>query len=444
MGSPLAVGRTQRRHGRYEVPSDQRTRAQRGRDRILYSLAFRRLSGVTQVVAAAEGAIFHNRLTHTLEVAQLGRRLAEKFLAENQRTADALGGIDPEVVEAAALAHDLGHPPFGHIGEKELDRLLRKHRVPDGFEGNAQTFRVVTQLALRSDAFPGLDLTRATLNAILKYPWLRGKSGTKSHEKFGAYRSELADFRWARRPYGADRRKSVEAELMDWADDIAYALHDLDDFYRAGLIPLDRLATRDDEARDFLGRVFATWRARKEDLPYPESDFERGFVLLRQLLPKVAYDGTVRRAAGLRSLMTYCVYQYVNAIHLRVPKSPRQRRVRIDKDEDIQIRLLKQLTWQYVIRNPSLASQQFGQRRILADLFDILRDAADNNRDMLPKGYEELLSQLERGASVSERRALRFRITADIIAGMTEQQAIDMHRRVTGIEVGSVLYPILA
>src|SRR5262249_40956494 len=150
------------------------------RDRILYSSAFRRLAGVTQVVSPAEGEIFHNRLTHTLKVAQVARRLAEMLATKYRDTAKAWGGIDPDVVEAAALAHDLGHPPFGHIAEEELNQLVAnavrqtagtkhaKARPVEGYEGNAQSFRIITTLAVRRpEAECGLDLTRATLNATL-------------------------------------------------------------------------------------------------------------------------------------------------------------------------------------------------------------------------------------------------------------------------------------
>lgn len=154
------------------VSDDQRERFARDRDRVLYCSAFRRLAGVTQVVGAAESHVFHNRLTHSMKAAQVGRRLAERFLKENELQREGLV-VDPEVVEAAALAHDLGHPPFGHAAETELDDLLIADRPPtggdkwrgkvDGFEGNAQTFRILTKLACHRAEYLGLDLTRATL-----------------------------------------------------------------------------------------------------------------------------------------------------------------------------------------------------------------------------------------------------------------------------------------
>jgi len=132
-----------------------------------------------------QGHVFHNRLTHSLQVAQVGRRIAEKLLRE--ANSDEIA-IDPDVVEAACLAHDIGHPPFGHIAEQEMDSIARQHGVDDGFEGNAQSFRIVTRLAMGSTD-NGLNLTRATLNAVLKYPWLHGKNAMKP-DKWGAYDSD--------------------------------------------------------------------------------------------------------------------------------------------------------------------------------------------------------------------------------------------------------------
>jgi dGTPase len=166
-------------------PPDSRTPSQHDRDRILYTDELRRLAGVTQVVGAVEGHIFHNRLTHTFEVAQIARRIAERLVRDQRELADAAGGIDPDVVEAAALAHDLGHPPFGHAAEEELKELAGN---ADGFEGNPQSFRIVTRLAAHRESYVGLDLTRATLNAILKYPWFRDDGPPEKANKWGRTR----------------------------------------------------------------------------------------------------------------------------------------------------------------------------------------------------------------------------------------------------------------
>jgi dGTPase len=152
------------------------------RDRIVSSPFFARLGGVTQVISPGGGGLLvHNRLTHSLKVAQVGRAIAERLLRDERYgdVLEKLGGCDPDVVEAAALAHDLGHPPFGHLGERVLDRLARQRLgLPDGFEGNAQSYRIVTSTEIRGQATLGLNLTAATRAAILKYPWTRRTAPT--------------------------------------------------------------------------------------------------------------------------------------------------------------------------------------------------------------------------------------------------------------------------
>src|SRR5437588_7790485 len=170
----MAPSRTDRRSGSGPSP-DQRNAFQLDRDRILYSPAFRRLVGVTQVVSPGEGEVYHNRLTHTLKVAHVARRLAEMFLSRRReaRLADEWGGISPDVVEAAALAHDLGHPPFGHIAEDELDQLVSpelcrasgKDDACEGYQRNPQSARIITELAVRRATYQGLDCRPAALTA---------------------------------------------------------------------------------------------------------------------------------------------------------------------------------------------------------------------------------------------------------------------------------------
>lgn len=267
------------REERFREPTsnDFRNPFQRDRDRVLYSPEFRRLSGVTQVVSASEGDFFHNRLTHSLKVAQVGRRLAERLLKETlSEWIEAWGGLDPDVVETAGLAHDLGHPPFGHDGEEVIRDAVDNQEQADGFEGNAQSFRIVTRLAAHTDNYPdidendhdialGLNLTRATLNAILKYPRLRGEDGC--HNKgWGVYYTDKERFKWARGDLSGTHRV-LEAELMDWADDVTYAVHDLEDFYRIGLIPIHLLRRRSIEqerlSKLLRNNTLALWSSLK-------------------------------------------------------------------------------------------------------------------------------------------------------------------------------------
>jgi dGTPase len=413
-----------------DKPSDQRQPGQRDRDRILYTSAFRRLAGVTQVVAPTEGLIFHNRLTHTLEVGQIGRRLAEKLITEQPQLLDVVGGIDPDVVEAAALAHDLGHPPFGHVVEEELNYLVTQNGVLDGFEGNAQSFRIVTKLACRHEGFEGLNLTRATLNAILKYPWVR----SPGKKKWGAYHTEGKEFSWARELLPHDEHKSAEAEIMDWADDVAYSVHDVEDFYRAGLIPLDRLIIDQEERQRFHEKATAHLRDTPIYQQHGHDQLQKTFDKLVTLFPiNEPYNGALRQRSLLRSWTAGLVGRYINALRVSDPAANLGKRVEISPNEEIEVTMLKQLTWHYVIDNPALDTQQYGQRRVVRDLYNIYLDASTGSgRQIFPKSYQERLT-----FSTSPQETIR--VIADLLASMTEQQLLNMHKRLTGISLGSVL-----
>jgi dGTPase len=420
-------------------PNDYREPAQRDYDRILYSSALRRLGGVTQVVASHEGHVFHNRLTHTMRVAQIGRRLAQRFLKKSPGETQEVGGINPDVVEAAALAHDLGHPPFGHIAEEELRDCVVKQNVLDGFEGNAQSFRIVTQLALRSKE-PGLNLTRATLNALLKYPWTRQSDGYEK-EKYGLYHSEIEYFDYARKlqPPG-DKRKSAEAEIMDWADDVTYAVHDAEDFYRARLIPLDRLASLDDdsERQRFFDGMYKRPELAKQMGPKSRADLEEAFKKVITAFPiSEPYTGSREHRSRLRDFSSNLIGLFVNAIELNVPANQAQSFVEISTLQSSQVRILKALTWFYVIYNPALATQQFGQRRMIRKLFEIFGNAAvaakEEERNIIPFAFRDEISD-SKGNS-----AALTRVVTDMISGMTEQGLIKLYRRLTGIDMGSIL-----
>ena len=423
---------------------DQRNPFQRDRDRILYTSAFRRLGWVTQVVSSWEGEPFHNRLTHTLEVAQIGRRLAEKLIAEQPKEAKALGGLDPDVVEAAALAHDLGHPPFGHTAEKELNRLMVEAGVEDGFEGNAQSFRVVTKLAVRQHGHGGLNLCRATLDAILKYPWHRGPQPPLHLRKWGAYGSESEELEWVRGPEPRDTRKCAEAELMDFADDVAYAVHDVEDFYRAGLIPLDKLVRHEEEVDKFLDGAFASLKRNGQEIPYGQQDCRTAFTeLLDTLSVREPYEGKRAQRADLRSMTAGLINRYVGAIKLQVSTGPTEPYVKITEEALKEIFIFKQLTWRYVIENIALASQQYGQQQIMAKLFTIFKQAVDTKQlDIFPASYRDMLEDL-RLTGRYDRGKEPLRIVADLLAGLTEQQAVGMYQRLTGMSLGTVMNSIV-
>ncbi len=434
-----------------DPPKDNREPHQRDRDRILYNSAFRRLAGVTQVVAAEEGDVFHNRLTHSLKVAQFGRRLAEKIIREQPALVQAVGGIDPDVVESAGLAHDIGHPPFGHIAEKQLNQLAKS---AGGFEGNAQSFRIVTQLALQASwnpekarpEYPGLDLTRATLNAVLKYPWhkggLHGKSHAKSLRKWGAYQSEHEDLSFARGlAIAEDGVKGAEASLMDWADDVTYSVHDMEDFYRAGLIPLDRLRQDEAERGRFYAGTFSREDGEAAESGFTRTELERSFEEIIEFVPlEEPYSGTQRQRCSLRNLTSQLIARYITAIELE--STSLGVAVRIDPERRKEVLMWKELTWYYVITGPSLATQQHGQRKIISGLFEMFMDAADKKHfGVFPAGSRELMERYRSAGSGVDQELVRAIV--DLIAGMTEQQAVRIYHRLTGVSLGSAFEPLL-
>jgi len=273
-------------------------------ERIRFSPYFSRLAAVTQVISqGAAGQVVHNRLTHTIKVTAVARAIAIGVRAgPGAILAEELGGCDPVVVQAAASAHDLGHPPFGHLGERILDRIARsRFGLADGFEGNAQTFRIMTELDVHGVHGEGLNLTAAVRAGVLKYPWARlhypephpstldpqprgggvGDEGSGS-AKFSAYVLDVSEMRavLAAYPKIAPLRQTVECSVMDIADDVAYSLHDLDDFHRAGVLQHAAVAAE-----------FRTWiRQRDEFARAPSGSFRSA-----ERLPGVALELLRRR-----------------------------------------------------------------------------------------------------------------------------------------------------
>jgi dGTPase len=402
----------------------------------LYSIEFQRLVGVTQVASPTERFPVHNRLTHTLKVAQVGRSIAERLLA---RTADASLGdvLDPDVVEAACLAHDLGHPPFGHNTEKELDQLVTNGTlVGDGFEGNAQTFRIVTTISVRNSEFretPGLNLTAATLNAILKYPFGSERT-TMRRRKCGYYGTEADIARFARTNCGlpdGDNSRGLEAEVMNLADDISYAVHDVEDFTRAGLIPAAVFVDGSTDHSWFLYQC----NTFDPDLNLEDAQRVLGSVFLNR------FRGTESDFAQLAEFRSDTVNRFITSI-AAVHESGRWT-IRIPEEIALEIRVLQALTRAFVIDSPGVQTQRFGQRRIVRDLFTIFEHAAtgplrDTDLRIYPPIWEERLQLV----ATTDLTAIR-RIIADYIASMTENQILDAFQKLTGHSQGSVTDPLL-
>jgi len=363
-----------------------------------------------------------------LKVGQVARRLAERIVSHPPTGAagELAGFLNVDAAEAAGLAHDLGHPPFGHLAEVELNDRAGGF---GGFEGNAQTFRIVTRLALRDSTQAGLNLTRRTLNGILKYPCIWDPNDEQKSKKWGAYPEDGKAFAWARDGYGAEQR-TLEAQLMDWSDDVTYAVHDTDDFFRAGLVPLDRLCTNPRELDAFC--EFVSKRHSKEkDRPAAAAHrlFDNGIFRIQD-----RYQGTTEDRVLLRIQGSELITRYVNDVSLTNGKGAAF--FEVDDELADEVMVLKDLTWYYVIENPALAILQRGQRRIIQELFDGYWEAIENNElRLFPAAYRE---RLERQAKT---KAAKLRAIVDLIAGLSEPAAEEIFRRMGGMVSGSVLHP---
>ncbi len=338
-----------------------------------------------------------------------------------------------DACEAAALAHDLGHPPFGHIGEEELNELASDI---GGFEGNAQSFRIVAHLATpsrRKEA--GLNLSRQTLLALMKYPWARDKNDPKRSEKWGYYQEDAKDaeaFEWAWNGVNraSDEHRTLEAEVMDYADDVTYAVHDLDDFYRAGLIPLELLVASRRQRRRFYGQLANRRKGGTlaTNLKEIEETGEDGLFQERLRVSR-AFDGGIDQRMLLARVASRLITDLVDEFHVYPTPAPE---VRVAGDVETKIEILKGLTRVYVIGRPAFGMTQAGQRQLVRDLYDFFEDvvlekgARKRDRHALGPLHESRLR------AAKDDEVARKRVAIDLIAGLSEPAAIKLHRQLFG------------
>lgn len=406
--------------------------------RLLHCPAFRRLQGKTQLFPSSEHDFFRNRLTHSLEVAQIAKSIALRLNHLHCYFKD--NPIDLDLVETAALAHDLGHPPFGHNGEQALDDCMKKR---GGFEGNAQSLRILARLEKKEpQRMPevGLNLTHRTLAATLKYdraiPIQRKKRETLVK---GFYDSEKELVERIKRSVLGNaevcRFKTIECQIMDVADDIAYSTYDLEDALKAGFVTADEiLALREDDTFEQVKTKLNTDRkllgidAKEIDIQ-DEEHLESLYDTIRSNEKQLNDDGTART-----KLTSRLVNEYIEATNVEIDKScPAMSNVYLDnKDLMMRMKFMKHVTYTLVIQSPALKTVEYRGYDIVKDIFKAL--SKDDGEMLLPDDYRvrvKTTDQLE-----------RYRAICDFIAGMTDRYAIEFHGRLYSDNVQTIFKPL--
>jgi dGTPase len=377
----------------------------RDRARVVHSSSLRRLAAKTQVLAPGHDDFVRNRLTHSLEVAQIGREFGAAL------------GCNADVVDTACLAHDLGHPPFGHNGETVLDEIASGI---GGFEGNAQTLRLLTRLeAKRAHAdgrSAGLNLTRASLDATTKYPWESG-DGPYETRKFGVYPSDLPVFEWIRE--GArPRRRCLEAEVMDWSDDVAYSVHDVEDAIASGWIDPRLLHSRDmADVIDVAGRTYAP------DLGADALGAALERILASGAVP-TAYDGSRGDLARLKDMTSRLIGHFV----LVVEQATRERHgpgelcrfeadLVVPDDTRAECSVLKAIANHFVMTTDERLSVMSGQRDVVRAVVEAYAAAPEERLDVA--------FRLDHEAAADDGE--RLRVVVDQVASLTDVRALALH-----------------
>lgn len=380
-----------------------RTEFARDRARIIHSFALRRLAAKTQVAVPWATDFPRTRLSHSLECAQVGRELGAAL------------GADPDLMEGACLAHDIGHPPFGHNGEEVLNQLAHSC---GGFEGNAQSLRLLIRLEAKTVLVDGksvgLNLTRASLDAATKYPWSR----VVNAKKFGVYEDDLEIFNWYRS--GVESGKtSIEAQIMDWSDDVAYSVHDMEDSLVSGQIKLDQLSND-------LPKLFKV----AKDM-YLEDITEAEMATALTALQKIScwpryYDGTHRSLARLKDLASQLIGRFAQSAEVATQEKYGDSNLTrysanlvVPRAQRVEVALLKSMAGHYVI-NADTSQIRYGeQQKLLTELVEAILASA-------PATLEGFFLQDWQRAENDQQRV---RVVIDQVASLTDPGAIALHNR---------------
>ncbi|OJF15440.1 hypothetical protein BG844_04200 [Couchioplanes caeruleus subsp. caeruleus] len=449
-------------------PTDPRTEGMRDRDRILYSSAWMRLTGVTQAVNSrpSDPILPHNRMTHSLRVAQVSRSIAEQLLIgdteadmERRDKLRVLGGLDVDVAEAAGFAHDLGHAPFGHVGERILDEVARTELgLADGFDPNAQTLRIVSRLERKYQDAPGMDLTSATRAAILKYPWVRrpmlvdhddfveGDPDYRRHWcKFNAYAEDGAEIADARSFCDAlpDEVQTLEASIMDVADDISSAIHDLEDFFLARVVDVEAARELIDDSSETVVSLKRKLAADYEAY-FDKSLMEQALVTVRELLLRAVpqpFTGLADEIGRVRWHCSQMIGAYIADVRL-APGAPGEPHwpggpfIGLSRPKWHEIQVLKAIRG-HVLTSRVVGDREIGEKATLRLVVFRLAELLESDPALLPGPMKRLVRSLEQDPAFDRDHSLRRRLIPDFLCSLTDSQVDDLFdwlhgRRVQG------------
>ena len=441
-----------------------RSEARRDKARLIHSPAFRRLQGKTQLFPGLDSDFFRNRLTHSLEVAQIAESIAFKLNHENQFFR--ANPIDPEICIVAALAHDLGHPPFGHNGEAALDDCMKDH---GGFEGNAQTLRILTRLEKKqaADALPcgvdengkdhraGLNLTYRTLASILKYdsriPAARNRIDPIHKGYYDCDKTIVSRIREkvAGRSVPEGKFRTIECSIMDISDDIAYSTYDLEDSFKAGFItPLSIL-----ESSDSLRARVAKIVADRLNIKFTADDVLLTFFsIFKSIFPRetigrdqiaaavaaIESFGTAKELAGSGYARTNFTAELISRIIGGVEATintaiPALSQARLKTRTATQVEVLKRFNYEATIMSSRLKVTEHRGYQIVQNIFESI--AGHNGSYLLPDDFREIHDRVK---EISEKR----RVICDFVCGMTDRYAVEFYARLNSEQPQSIFKPL--